>query len=354
MADASAADGGGFCVVGLFERLGCSDADAPTPGAAEYAVVTAPPQVTMSRSLSEAESEVDLEADSEAAPRPPDDAAERPPAEPDDLAADALAAALAANAALQLERDELCLERDKAVALLKRSKETIGAWERAASTVANALTLSPMRNAAYTRYARLVLTEAIGKLDFVEKLKWIDCSFPATAQNAPELFLESWKSLADSEWKVRWRPQWTCAVSVDAKSLVRCCLHLAISNVSVVGRLKVVMSDDLSEVQASFVHAPDVRLKAACAVTLAAQLQLSSSTLGEQIEAAFEARVKAEFEAHLERTMVAPKFLKITIAELKRPPNLSAKDLQAAQEAALQAAERVRQDVNEEEAFNLC
>lgn len=52
------------------------------------------------------------------------------------------------------------------------------------------------------------------KLEQVQQVHYINCSFPAIEAQAPDFEMLNWDSLSSSSWFVRWSPSWSVEVSL--------------------------------------------------------------------------------------------------------------------------------------------
>mmetsp|Transcript_5236 Transcript_5236/g.17174 ORF Transcript_5236/g.17174 Transcript_5236/m.17174 type:complete len:339 (-) Transcript_5236:149-1165(-) len=247
---------------------------------------------------------------------------------------DALAAATASGQALRFD-----LRRAQETIAAQRRK--LGDWSAVAAALVNAVILSPHRTVKFADLARELLTETIRDIDFIDRLRWIHCSFPATAANAPEVRLETLVSPTDSVWDVRWRPVWSVDVSVDVTfRLVTTLVLLRVSSVEVAGKLRLQPSEDCAVVRAAFLDAPDLDL------AVSATLSIGGGSITLRELNLFEDRVKREFATWLQDTLVEPNSYVVNLDDLKRDKYepLSESDLQTAMRAAADAAERARDD----------
>lgn len=46
-------------------------------------------------------------------------------------------------------------------------------------------------------------------LEQIDRVRYVDCSFPSVPSEAPRLSLDLWHSLSASEWQLRWSPSWS-------------------------------------------------------------------------------------------------------------------------------------------------
>jgi len=212
-------------------------------------------------------------------------------------------------------------------------------------TFFNAVVLNPQRNERFAGECRVLLAKAIGKLDFVERLRWIDCSFPSTPANAPTLRCREWRGLGDSVWDVAWAPTWTCDVAVDARHVVKYAMLLRCAGLRLEGAVRVALTPSLDELRCSFVAVPRVETAVECSVTVGALPVPRLELLG-----IFEDRVRSEFLKWLTAEMVAPaQFVHVEPKAKHRQPgmDLSPDDVRVATEAARAARARANPDADD-------
>ena len=219
-------------------------------------------------------------------------------------------------------------------------RQKVKDWSTIASDVVNAVVLSPHRTVKFADIAKTLLAETMSGLDFIERLRWIHCSFPAAAGNAPEIELDCLENKCSSVWKVRWRPVWSVDIYVDlAFNLLKSSILLRLSHMELVGRLRLEPSPDCAIVRASFLETPEVNL------VVSTTLNFGGGSVALRELSLFETRVKDEFIRWLEATMVFPKSHVVFVDELNRDKRpLSDSDLQHAMQAAADAAARNRDD----------
>jgi hypothetical protein len=61
----------------------------------------------------------------------------------------------------------------------------------------------------YKHECSTLLTQALMSLEQIDRVRYVDCSFPSVPSEAPRLSLDLWHSLAASEWQLRWSPSWS-------------------------------------------------------------------------------------------------------------------------------------------------
>jgi len=61
----------------------------------------------------------------------------------------------------------------------------------------------------YKHECSALLTQALMSLEQIDRVRYVDCSFPSVPSEAPRLSLDLWHSLSASEWQLRWSPSWS-------------------------------------------------------------------------------------------------------------------------------------------------
>ncbi|KAJ1447169.1 hypothetical protein M885DRAFT_624615 [Pelagophyceae sp. CCMP2097] len=204
------------------------------------------------------------------------------------------------------------------------------AWGTAASMLANALILSPHMLHSLSAEVSRQLEKALGAVSFVEAVHYVDCSFPATAANAPKVELVHWNSIEDSEWLFNWSPSWSCKVCVDGRQFVFFTTVLRVSEAQIGGALKLAFSPDLSSVSIRFVDEPEIDLNVACNVAL--------GTVPLPLQAQLSELIKSSARKWITNNLVAPNDFRIHLADRKK--DLSDDDVAKATKAAMTGAAR--------------
>jgi hypothetical protein len=106
---------------------------------------------------------------------------------------------------------------------LRIVESRLNEWRVAARQVLNVLALGPRSNEKYKREVADNLNRILSKLEQVQQVHYINCSFPAIEAQAPDFEMLSWDSLSSSSWFVRWSPSWSVEVSLGYVALARCC-----------------------------------------------------------------------------------------------------------------------------------
>mmetsp|Transcript_1002 Transcript_1002/g.3987 ORF Transcript_1002/g.3987 Transcript_1002/m.3987 type:complete len:206 (-) Transcript_1002:421-1038(-) len=192
--------------------------------------------------------------------------------------------------------------------------------------------MSPRQNDTYASEVSKLLESALGSLSFVERLRYVNCSFPAANANAPVVELLNWNSLDDSEWKLSWAPPWSCEVCVDGRvQVISFSTLLRVAGARVEGRLRLSFSSDLSTLSIRFLEMPDAHVDVTCKVIIG-QLPLPiQETMG--------SLVREVALRWIRENLVSPNKLDLTLHEKKA---VSDDDFAAAKRAALIGAARAR------------
>ena len=205
-------------------------------------------------------------------------------------------------------------------------------WEQCMSAFTNSILLSPEMNDIYKEMCSSMLTTALQSVDAIQQLHYVECSFPSVPSEAPDLVLERWGSLDDSEWSLQWCPSWSMQVSVEGSYYVQFKCLVSVSDLKVYsGRLRLRASADLSTIVLSFSELPRFSLKAECSV--------SWGSVPLPLRSYIEESVYDEFSRCLNEYMVAPNELVIKPPSFQPKQGLSDEDL----EKAIRAVKLARQ-----------
>lgn len=167
------------------------------------------------------------------------------------------------------EPDELSAARRRIAELeaeVCQTRNALHAWSLAASSLVNVLLMNPRQTGNYSAEVSRLLESALGSLSFVEKVRYVNCSFPSASANAPRVRLVHWRSIEDSEWEMRFAPAWSCEVCVDGKQLISFSTLVRVLNAQIQGRLKLAFSHDLARLSISFVKEPETNVDVDCGV----------------------------------------------------------------------------------------
>lgn len=204
--------------------------------------------------------------------------------------------------------DELASARQRIAALeaeLDQSRRVSEEWSLAASALVNVLLMSPKQNGHYAAEVSKLLESALGSLSFVERLRYVNCSFPAAAGNAPRVQLLRWESLEYSEWRMSFSPAWSCEVCVDGKQLISFSTLVKVLNAKIEGRLRLAFSPNLASLSLSFVDVPTADVDVECGVIIGQVPLPIRETVGNIIRDAARDWIK--------ENLVYPKSIKLTL-----------------------------------------
>mmetsp|Transcript_7072 Transcript_7072/g.9914 ORF Transcript_7072/g.9914 Transcript_7072/m.9914 type:complete len:289 (-) Transcript_7072:1452-2318(-) len=231
----------------------------------------------------------------------------------------------------------LAMERAKNEALqaeLIKARHDNDEWVRAASALVNALLMSPKQNINYASEVSKLLENALSSLTFVEKVRYVNCSFPSSAGKAPTVRLNEWNSLNDSEWHLSWASSWACEVCVDGRQFgLPFSTLLRVASLRIVGTLKLAFAHNLSNLSISFVSMPDTNLDVTC--------KLLIGTLPVPIQETMGGLIKDVALRWIQENLVAPKYHTINLHS--RPTHLTDDEIELATKAALIGEARARE-----------
>lgn len=228
--------------------------------------------------------------------------------------------------------DEVAALRNQVATLqdrLKAANNRIEAWEQCMQRLVGCVLLGPDMNDMYKEEFSALLREALGSLEQIQEVHYVECSFPSVPSEAPHISLESWTSLDHSEWTIKWAPSWSMQVAVEGQQYyTQFKLLLRLFEFEVVGKLRVSASPSLSTIMLSFLQPPHVCFKTECSA--------SASNWGAPLplQTYIEAVVHEECRAWLSRNMVAPHEMVLKPASLQPKDGLTDEDLKKAIRAA--------------------
>ena len=160
---------------------------------------------------------------------------------------------------------------------LRLSEAKVAMWEECMQQFMHSMMLSPDMNDMYKEMTTDILRDALGSVEQISAVRFVDCSFPSVPSEAPHIQLERWESMNDSEWTVRWAPSWSVQVAVEGSQYLSFNLTLRLFDFRMAGRMKFRASHDLSSIVMSFLSPPKLRLKSECSVRARARAARASS-----------------------------------------------------------------------------
>ena len=173
--------------------------------------------------------------------------------------------------------------------------------------------------------------QALGTVEQISAIRFVDCSFPSVPSEAPHIQLERWENMQDSEWQVRWAPSWSVQVAVEGSHYLQFTLMLRLYDFRVSGRMKMRMAQDLSCVGMSFLSAPKLRLKTECTV--------SWGSVPLPLQTYIESVVQDEMVRWVNDNAVAPNVMEMHPSSFQPKTGLTDQDV----EKALRAVELARE-----------
>jgi len=181
---------------------------------------------------------------------------------------------------------------------LRASEAKVAMWEECMQQLCHCVLLSPDMNDMYKDYCSELLRDALGTVDQISAVRFVDCSFPSVPSEAPHIQLERWESMQEQEWLVRWAPSWSVQVAVEGSHYLQFTLMLRLFDFRMSGRMKMRMAQDLSCIAMQFVSPPKLRLKTECSV--------SWGSVPLPLQTYIETVVQDEFQRWMRENAVAP------------------------------------------------
>jgi len=210
---------------------------------------------------------------------------------------------------------------------LRDSESKVAMWEECMQQLIHCMLLSPDMNDMYKTETVEVLREALQSVEQIEKVHYVECSFPSVPSEAPHIQLERWESLADSEWSVRWAPSWSVEVALEGLQYVQFQLMLRLFDFRVQGRLKLRAKSDFSSIVLSFNELPKLRLRTECNV--------SWGVVPLPLQDYLESVVKQEVSNWLANNVVYPNEYEINPPNFQPKQGITEEDLEKAVRAAV-------------------
>mmetsp|Transcript_21167 Transcript_21167/g.55116 ORF Transcript_21167/g.55116 Transcript_21167/m.55116 type:complete len:433 (+) Transcript_21167:276-1574(+) len=203
------------------------------------------------------------------------------------------------------EEQDLRARLEFAERRLKIAELRLNDWRVAARQVLNVLALGPRSNEKYKRETVENLERILMKLEQVQQVHFINCSFPAIDAQAPDFEMMSWDSLASSSWFVRWSPSWSVEVSLGGWHYIPFTLVIHVSKIKINGRFTLSLAPDMSYAWVSF-H-KDV------SVDMTVDSEVTWGILNMPLQSMIEGMVKKGFDDWLRGALIEPNRLRINI-----------------------------------------
>jgi len=205
---------------------------------------------------------------------------------------------------------------------LRVSETKVAMWEECMQQLLYCMLLSPDMNDMYKTECVALLREALQSVEQIEKVHYVECSFPSVPAEAPHIQLERWTSLDESEWNVRWAPSWSIQVALEGLQYVQFRLMLRLFDFRVSGRLKLRAKPDFSSIVLSFIEMPKLRLRTGCNVSWGA--------VPLPLQDYLESFVKQEVRNWLSQNIVSPNQLEINPPNFQPKKGLTEEDVEKA------------------------
>ena len=147
-------------------------------------------------------------------------------------------------------------------AKLAAAETQLSQWRHAIGRVMNAVLLSPAMNELYRTRLSAILTSLLPQVPQIEKVMYVDCSFPSVTSNAPRLDLLRWHAKAEDgrmrgEFAADFRPQWTMDVGIEGRHyLVPFSLQVKVWGFQLCGRMAATFPPNMSTVGINFMSFP--------------------------------------------------------------------------------------------------
>lgn len=211
-------------------------------------------------------------------------------------------------------------------------------WEECMRALVGSVLLGPEMNQMYRDFASELMSDALGSLEQIQTVRYVECSFPSVPAESPVIKMKHWDSLSASEWSVEWKPSWSMAIALEGSHYVSFKLLVRITDFRIAGSMCVDAAADLSSISISFASMPTFELNVDCSVTW--------GSLALPIQAYIESTVKEEFARFVEARLVAPNAMTICPSCFQPRSDLSDSDVQKAAQAAALARELTEVESN--------
>tara|TARA_B110001452_G_C15174399_1_gene408100 strand:+ start:111 stop:980 length:870 start_codon:yes stop_codon:yes gene_type:complete len=204
------------------------------------------------------------------------------------------------------------------------SRKMIGMWEDCMRQLAYSVMLSPDMNDIYKQTCTQMLRDALSSVEQVQRIIYVDASFPSVPAEAPHLSLQKWVSMGCSEWDVSFRPSWSIMVAIEGSHYLSFQLELKVCDINVSGRMRVAFATDpaFSKISISFLELPTLGIKTECTVSWGSTPLPIQEYIGSAVE--------DYFKAYITDTMLAPNAMDIEPASFQPKTSLTDDDVERA------------------------
>lgn len=231
----------------------------------------------------------------------------------------------ALKARLAASEQKLAVSENKLAAVQAR----LDNWEAAARDALNAVALSPASNERYKHEITEQLQQIMSKIEQVQKVLYINCSFPAISAQAPVIEMHSWTALDRSAWSIRWNPSWSVEVSLEGWHYIPFSLSIRVSGIAIDGRFNLKMSPRLDYFWVSF--GKDIKLD------MNVEVEVTWGIVNMPLQATIERMVRTGLDDWLRTSLIEPNSMRFIGMPLKGVSGVTDEDVQKATEAAEQA-----------------
>ena len=221
-----------------------------------------------------------------------------------DASAAALREAQGEAVALRRRVELLSAQLAASEAALKSAQEQSLHWKMCVQDLFNGLLLNPRMNAKYEMKVTRLLERAIMKLEQIEAVRYVKCSFPSVASEAPRLRLIRWVTLDESEWEVTFEPtSWKIELCLEGRQILPFKLLVRVGHLRIKGELRLSLPNDLMSVLLSFNSMP--------AFDMSIDSEVSLGSVPMPLQRGASALIRHELRKWLEKKAVAPHAMRI-------------------------------------------
>lgn len=230
----------------------------------------------------------------------------------------------AAGAAASEDVDTLQKQVAGLRAELRASRKMISMWEDCMSQLAYSVMLSPDMNDLYKQTCTRMLRDALSSVEQVQRIVYVDASFPSVPAEAPRLSLQRWVSMGCSEWDVSFSPSWSIMVAIEGSHYLSFQLDLKVCDINVAGRVRLAFATDppFSKISISFVEPPTLGIKTECTVSWGSTPLPIQEYIGSAVE--------DYFRAYITDTMLAPNAMDIEPSSFQPKTSVTDEDVERA------------------------
>ena len=170
----------------------------------------------------------------------------------------------ASMGSMRRQIEKLTAQLAASEAALSSAQEQSHEWRRCVQEVFNGLLLNPRMNLKYELKVARLLEKAVGRLDRIETVRYVKCSFPSVPTDAPQLQLRRWGSLDESEWEVTFSPRWKMEMCLEGHTaFLPFKLLVRVGGIRLHGEMRVSFPPDMAYTLISFMSACHAALSSA-------------------------------------------------------------------------------------------